>query len=278
MLENWPLPYETLLYEVRGEVALVHLNRPDRLNAYTHQMRLELTDAIERLNGDPALGAMVLTGAGRAFCAGADVQDTFKAGMENSARQRDKSGKDFVNLVRRSKPLVAAVNGHAVGVGLTMILGFDTILCSENARFQCAFAKMGVVTELASSYYLVQRMGFGRASDLALTARRAGGCRASLRDARRGALGAVALGLADRLAAHDSLVDEAVETAAMMAANPDRQLRMMKDLFTRNGADSDLDAVMEREYAYLFESYDSPEHKEAVNAFLEKRPAVFTRR
>ena len=266
MLENWPLPYETLLYEVRGEVALVHLNRPDRLNAYTHQMRLELTDAIERLNGDPALGAMVLTGAGRAFCAGADVQDTFKAGMENGARQRDKSGKDFVNLVRRSKPLVAAVNGHAVGVGLTMILGFDTILCSENARFQCAFAKMGVVTELASSYYLVQRMGFGRASDLALTARRIGGEEA------------VALGLADRLAAHDSLVDEAVETAAMMAANPDRQLRMMKDLFTRNGADSDLDAVMEREYAYLFESYDSPEHKEAVNAFLEKRPPVFKRR
>lgn len=259
------MAYDTLLYEVRGEVALVHLNRPDRLNAYTQQMRRDLTDAIEQMNADPALGAMVLTGAGRAFCAGADIEYTFKAGMADKASQRDKSGKDFVQLVRRSKPLVAAVNGHAVGVGLTMILGFDTILCSENARFQCAFAKMGVVTELASSYYLVQRMGFGRASDLALTARRIGGEEA------------VALGLADRLVAHETLVDEAVETAAMMAANPDRQLRMIKDLLTKNGADSDLDAVMEREYAYLFVSYDSPEHKEAVSAFLDKRAPVFRR-
>ncbi len=259
------MTYETLLYEVRGEVVLVHLNRPDRLNAYTRQMRHELVAVIERVNADPALGAMVLTGAGRAFCAGADIQDTFKAGMENLSAQRDKSGKEFVQLVRRSKPLVAAVNGHAVGVGLTMILGFDTILCSEKARFQCAFAKMGVVTELASSHYLVQRMGFGRASELALSARRIGGEEAA------------ALGLADRLAPHETLVDQALETAAMMAANPDRQLRMIKDLLSKNGADSDLDAVMEREYTYLFECYNSPEHKEAVNAFIEKRAPVFVR-
>jgi enoyl-CoA hydratase/carnithine racemase len=261
------MSYETLLYEIRGEVALVHLNRPDRLNAYTRQMRHELEEAIERVNTDPALGAMVLTGAGRGFCAGADIQDTFKSQMDAGPARADSSGaRHWVNLVRRSKPLVAAVNGHSVGVGLTMILGFDIILCSENARFQCAFAKMGVVTELGSSHFLVQRMGFGRASDLALTARRIDGEEA------------VRLGLADRLVPHERLVEEAVETADQIAQNPDRPLRMMKELFSRNGSEQDLDAVIERETEYLYECYGSLEHKEAVNAFLEKRAPVFIRR
>ena len=258
--------FETLLYEVRGEVALVHLNRPDRLNAYTDQMRQELVQAMEAVNADPSLGAMVLTGSGRGFCAGADIRDTFKARMgDDGANDRRSAGRDFVQLVRRSKPLVAAVNGHAVGVGLTMILGFDIILCSEEARFQCAFAKMGVVTELGSSHYLVQRMGFGRASDLALTARRIDGREA------------VGLGLADRLVPHERLVEEAVETAQTIAAHPDRPLRMMKDLFNRNGTDNDLDAVIAQEQEYLLECYASADHKEAVNAFLEKRAPVFKR-
>ena len=161
--------------------------------------------------------------------------------------------------------MVAAVNGVAVGVGLTMILPCDYIMASTEARFCCAFVKMGVVTELASSHFLVQRMGFGRASEAALTARMIG------------AEEAVSSGLADRLVPHERLLEEALATAGVMAANPDRQLRMVKQLLTVNGSEGDLDAVIARETVLLNQCYDSPEHKEAVAAFLEKRPPDFAR-
>lgn len=258
--------YETILYEVRDSVALITLNRPDRLNAWHHGMRNELLDAIARSNDDPAVGAMVLTGAGRGFCAGADIEHAFKARMDSGPRSgNDDTAGTWVRAVREAKPMIAAVNGVAVGVGLTMILPCDYIIASDQARFCCAFVKMGVVTELASSHFLVQRMGFGRASEAALTARMIG------------AEEAVNSGLADRLVAHDGLLTEALTTAGAMAANPDRQLRMVKQLLTENGSESDLDTVIGRETVLLNQCYDSPEHKEAVNAFLEKRKPVFGR-
>jgi len=116
---------------------------------------------------------------------------------------------------------------------------------------------------LASSHFLVQRMGWGNASEAALTARMIPGEEA------------VQLGLADRLVSHDNLVDEAVALANLMAQNPSRQLRMVKELLSQNGSESDLDKVLERETAALELAYKSPEHAEAVNAFLEKRPPNF---
>lgn len=260
------MSYETILYEVRDSVALITLNRPERLNAWHYGMRDDLLDAIARSNADPAVGAMVLTGAGRGFCAGADIEKAFKARLEDGPQEgREDSAATWVRTVRAAKPIVAAVNGVAVGIGLTMILPCDYIIASDQARFCAAFVKMGVVTELASSHFLVQRMGFGRASEAALTARMIG------------AEEAVASGLADRLVAHDSLLDEALATAGAMAANPDRQLRMVKQLLTQNGSESDLDTVIGRETVLLNQCYDSPEHKEAVAAFLEKRLPVFVR-
>lgn len=260
------MSYETILYEVRDSVALITLNRPERLNAWHYGMRNELLDAIERSNADADVGAMVLTGAGRGFCAGADIEQAFKARIDAGPRSgNDDTAATWVKAVREAKPMVAAVNGVAVGVGLTMILPCDYIMASDQARFCCAFVKMGVVTELASSHFLVQRMGFGRASEAALTARMIG------------AEEAVASGLADRLVAHDSLLDEALATAGAMAANPDRQLRMVKQLLTENGSESDLDTVVGRETVLLNQCYESPEHKEAVSAFLEKRKPEFSR-
>ena len=137
------MKYEHILYEQHGPVALVTLNRPERLNAWIPAMSVEQADAIERANADPAIGAIVMTGAGRGFCAGADVDATFRTRIEGRDPGKNTAdgsgglpkGLDWVGLVRRSKPLVAAVNCAAVGIGLTMILPFDLIVASERAKF-----------------------------------------------------------------------------------------------------------------------------------------------
>jgi len=267
------MTYTQITYEVRGEVAVITLNRPDRLNAWTPTMAVEQADAIARANGDPAVGAIVTTGAGRGFCAGADMQDTFQSRIDGVDPGEDTqggsggmpAGLDWVALVRESKPMVAAINGAAVGIGVTMCLPMDQIVTVSGARFGMGFIKMGLVPELASSRLLAERVGFGRASDLCLSGRLIDGD-----EAHR-------IGLADRLAEPAALLDTAVGIAESYAANPAAQLRMIKQLLTANAVEPDLAAVQRAEHEYLVECWKSPEHAEAVRAFLEKRPAVFTR-
>ena len=258
------MTYEQILYSADGEVGVITLNRPERMNAWTHVMCDELTDAISACNRDPGIGAMVITGAGRGFCAGADIKQNFQARIEGQDSERTgQNSANWVSLLRSSKPIVAAVNGASVGVGLTMILPFDVIIASEAARFAMAFIKMGLVPELASSHFLVQRMGFGRASEMCLSGR------------LYGAGEAHAAGLVDRVAKPEELLDTALEMARSFAANPTPQLRWVKQLLTENGSATDLTQVQKREGELLQEAYQSPEHKEAVAAFLEKRPADF---
>lgn len=258
------MDYEQILREQRDDVVILTLNRPDRLNAWTPQMSAELTDAIEQADADPSVGATVVTGAGRGFCAGADIEATFSKQIEGDAEAaRPRRTRDWVELVRTTKPLVAAVNGVVVGVGLTMILPFDRIVASDQARFSLRFVKMGLVPELASSHFVPQRVGFGAASDLMLSGRMVP------------AEEAVALGLADELAPGDELLDRAVERARSYGENPAPQLRWIKELLTVNGSDPDTAAVQRREVEKLQQAYASPEHKEAVAAFLEKRAPNF---
>jgi enoyl-CoA hydratase/carnithine racemase len=266
------MDYEQITVETGGEgVALITLSRPERLNAWTPRMSLELAAAFEAANGDPEVGAIVVTGAGRGFCAGADMQDTFQTRIDGRDPGGDTAegqgglprGLDWVALVRGSKPLVAAVNGAAVGVGLTMILPFDVIVASEKARFGMLFVRMGLVPELASTHFLVQRMGFGRASEMCLSGR--------LLEATE----AYEKGLADRLVAPEALLPTALGLARELAANPAPQLRMIKELLTRNGSETDLSAVQQRETEHLRTCWKTEEHREAVRAFAEKRPPRF---
>jgi enoyl-CoA hydratase/carnithine racemase len=265
------MAYDTITYETRGEIALVTLNRPDKMNAWTPHMAEEQADAFRRANEDRAIGAIVMTGAGRGFCGGADMDAVFKTRIGGQDPGRDTAGGsggmpadvDWVRLCRTSKPLVAAVNGAAVGIGMTMILPFDVIVASEKAKFGMFFIKVGLVPELASTHFLVQRVGFGRASEMCLSGRLYDGAEAAQ------------IGLADRLAPPDQVVDAAFAVAKEIAANPDPQLRMIKDLLTVNAAETDLDEAQRRESELLAECWKSPEHKEAVAAFLEKRPARF---
>ena len=256
--------FNTIRVEKGDDIAVITLNRPERLNAWTNQMSRELRAAITALNDDPEVGAMVVTGAGRGFCAGADIKDNFKARMDASGKE-ERGGGDWIGLVRSSKPLIAAVNGACVGVGATMILPMDVIVASEDAKFGMFFVKMGVTPELASSHFLVQRIGLGRASEMCLTGRLYSGKEA------------FDLGLADRLTTPDNLLGEASALAGEMAANPAPHLRWVKELLTRNGSETDIALVQKREGEVLAKAYVSAEHKEAVDAFLNKRPPVFRR-
>ncbi len=139
-------------------------------------------------------------------------------------------------------------------------------MASETAQFGMLFVRMGLVPELASSHFLVQRMGFGRASEMCLTGR--------LYSARE----AHDMDLVDHLVPHEQLLDEATRLAGTIAANPARQLRWIKQLITENACDRDLERVQRREVELLQQAYTSPEHKEAVAAFLEKREPVFRKR
>lgn len=255
--------YETLLTENDAGVLRITLNRPERLNAWTYRMGAELSDAVSRANDDDDVIAMVVTGAGRGFCAGADIQDVFKAQADGDLPARDGTPRDWVTLVRESKPIVAAVNGAAIGVGLTQILPMDYLVASTAAKLSVRFVKMGLVPELASSHFLTLRMGFGQASELMLSGRTV--------DAEE----ALRLGLVDRVTAPEDLLATATAVARGMGENPQASLRMIKALMTQNIAEQDLGAVQRREIEALQRCYASPEHKEAINAFLEKRTPDF---
>src|SRR3954451_4353774 len=147
--------YEQILTEQRDDVIVLTLNRPDRLNAWTPQMSRELTEAIEEADGDPSVGAVVVTGAGRGFCAGADISAVFDAQIQGDTKAAEpRRARDWIELIRSTKPIVAAVNGPAIGVGLTMILPFDRIVAARGAKLSVRFVKMGLVPELASSMFL----------------------------------------------------------------------------------------------------------------------------
>jgi enoyl-CoA hydratase/carnithine racemase len=262
------MTYEQILYERRGRAGLITLNRPEKLNAWTSQMNGEMCAALRVANDDPEVGAVVLTGAGRGYCAGADISNwqrslnegSMPAAGRNGERGREPSD-NWVTLVRQSKPVIAAVNGPAVGIGVTHILPADIRIASASARFGFLFVRMGVLPELASTYYLAQIVGLGAAQELCL--------RASMIDAQE----AYRLGLVSRVVPAERLLDDALALAEEIAALPGPQLRMTKDLFNRNATDMDLQADMAREGEALQKAYASPEFREAVTAFMERRRA-----
>ncbi len=278
------MDYSQIEVEDRGLIRLITLSRPERLNAWTRRMSHEMIHAIDEGNESTEIGAFVFTGSGRGFCAGADIGDEFATGSSagdlDDKKKESKSGgaeseggarrgepgsasRDWVSLIRESKPMVAAVNGPAVGVGLTMILPMDYLVAGESARLSARFVRMGIVPELASSHFLVQRCGWGNANDLALSGRMAS------------ADDALAIGLVDKVAPDDQLIETAIEHATSYAQNSPSALLMIKQLLTENGSDSNLAAVQQRELSHLRNAMKSPEHHEAIAAFMEKREPKF---
>lgn len=265
-IEEVAASVEQILVERRDNVLLLTLNRPERLNAWTHQMTRELTRAIVAANDDPRIGAIVVTGAGRGFCAGADIGSEFASQLDRTTDATAPVARrsvDWVKLCRSSKPLIAAINGPAVGIGLTLVLPFDRIIAGAAAKISLRFVRMGIVPELASSRFAVARCGWGAASWLALSGNTITG-----EEAGR-------INLVDLVVADDQVLIHALADAKVLAANPIPQMRMIKELFSENATESDTDLVQRRELAALQIAFKTPEHREAVNAFIEKRPPDF---
>ena len=257
------MAYETILVENIDSVCVISMNRPERLNAWTYKMGGELNAAVTAANEDDDVNAMVLTGVGRGFCAGADIEAVFKAQSDGEDVTEGGGAGNWVNLVRESKPFVAAINGAAIGVGLTQALPMDYLVAAEDAKLSVRFVKMGLVPELASSHFLTARMGFGPASELMLTGRTVSGQEAA------------GIGLVGRVTAGDKLLEEACAVARAMGENPQSAIRHIKRLVTLNAAETDLATIQKREGEALAECYASAEHKEAISAFLEKREPDF---
>jgi enoyl-CoA hydratase/carnithine racemase len=256
--------YETILTTLTEGVMTITMNRPDRLNAWTYKMGAEMQQAIETGNASEEVDVFIITGAGRGFCAGADIKDLFQQQARSDGSTDNETPRDWVGLVRSAKPIIAAVNGAAVGVGLTQILPCDFIMAAPEAKFSARFVKMGVVPELASSYYLIARAGFGLANRMMLTGETID------------AVEAERIGLVDELVENqDALLPRAIELAKRIGENPSRTLGRVKELVTQNMAESDIKLVQRRELTALSECYKSPEHHEAISAFIEKRPPSF---
>lgn len=258
--------YEQILTETRGRVGIIRLNRPEKLNAWTAQMEAEMADQVSRWNDDDGIGAIVLTGEGRAFCAGADL------GGFGQRLQRIQSGAEpeetrfssrWTTLIRRSKPVVAAINGVAVGVGLTMTLPCDLRLAAEGARLSIRFVRVGLVPELGSTRLLAQIAGLGHAADMCLSGR--------FVEADE----ALRMGLVSAVTLPGDLLAAAVARAAEIADNPTPVVMLIKDLLATNPTEPNLDAVMEREQVRDRIARRWPAHAEAVRAFAEKRQPRF---
>lgn len=160
------MSFEQITYEVADRIATVTLNRPDKLNAYTAQMGSELVDAFERADTDDEVRAVIVTGSGRGFCAGADISggtDTFDSARNPEVLKRRSDGGWVMRIFNCRKPVIGAINGPAIGVGATMTLPFDIRLAGESARFGFVFAKLGLVPEAGSAWFLPRLVGIEQA-------------------------------------------------------------------------------------------------------------------
>ena len=257
---------EQILTEVDGRVGVIRLNRPRKLNAWTDTMSTEITAQVGAWNEDDRIGAILFTGEGRAFCAGADIgnfANRIETNRQGQGERLHRGGHNFTTFIRGSKPTVAAVNGYAVGVGLTMILPCDVRIASTAANLSIRFIKMGLMPELGSTRLLAQLVGLGNATDMCLTGRMVG------------AEEALRMGLVSAVTEPDELMPTALAKAREIADNPTGAVMMIKELLRKNPLDPDLEAVMEREGLRDQIARRLPDHAEAVAAFQAKRPPRF---
>jgi enoyl-CoA hydratase/carnithine racemase len=264
--------FQEILYEVADSVLRITLNRPDRLNAWTAQMGAELRAAFDEADADDNVRAVIVTGAGRGFCAGADLAsggDTFDSRSRGAVAgaMRDNGGQFTLRVFECKKPVIAAINGPAVGVGATMTLPMDIRLAADDARMGFVFARRGIIPEACSSWFLPRVVGISRAMEWVATGR--------VFSAQEGLEGGLLRSLHPKTelldAAHD-LAREIAENTAPVSVAMARQL-MWKML----GAEHPMFAHRADSRGMVARG-QSADAREGITAFLEKRPAEFTDR
>lgn len=262
------MDYKEILLDKADGIATITLNRPDKLNAYTAQMGTELLDAFAALDADDNVRVVVMTGAGRAFCAGADV-NVFAQGVE--ARKKGERG-SLVNfpflekgpLVLRdmTKPVIASVNGPAVGLGLTMTLACDIRLAADSASLGTIFARVGLSAEFGSTYFLPRLIGMAKACELAFTSRIISAAEAK------------EIGLVNQVVPAAGLKAATLEIASTIAQAAPIAIRMIKKGLYQ-GLGADLATQTRFEVFALEHCMATEDHAEGVRAFFEKRQPRF---
>lgn len=250
---------EHIVVERIGRVMRVRMDRPEKKNALTGAMYAAMADALEQAERDDAVRVVLFTGGPKVFTAGNDLNDFLDP-------ERDASGvgRFLGTLPGFGKPVIAAVNGHAVGIGTTMLLHCDLVYVGKDAKLRMPFVDLGVVPEFASSLLLPQLVGAQRAAELLFFSERFDG-----KEAKR-------LGLAAEVLDDDEVQEHALERAQQLAARPPGALRQTKALLRAANADRIAEVVV-REGAIFAEALESPEAREAMSAIMEKREPDFSK-
>lgn len=261
------MKYETLKIEIADRVARVTLNRPEMFNAINLKMRQELSDVLDELEKSNDVRAVLMTGAGKAFCAGGDVTDQLKDPASLDKGQLAELLRPFNQLVLRmwrfEKPLISAVNGVAAGGGCCLAMCSDVRIASENARFVFLFVKRGLsAADMGTTWILPRLVGFGRAAELLYT-----GDPVNARDA-------LSMGLVNRVVAPEKLLEESEALAKKIALGPPIGLKMTKRILLY-GQTSDLASHLEFESALQTFLLDTHDFAEGIKSFNEKREPKF---
>jgi len=255
-----------LIETVTDRVATLTLNRPDRLNALSTSILDGLLEALTRLAADPAVAVVILTGAGRGFCAGGDVKsmaDGTSLLHVEDAVQRLRSRMEVSRLLHEiPKPTIAMVNGPAAGAGLAMALACDLRIASESARFITAFVKVGFSGDFGGSYFLSKLVGTGKARELYYIGE------------PLNASEALALGVVNQVVPDSELLDATMALARRLAGGPSIALGLMKRNFNA-AEDGTLSELLDLEALHQVQTNKTEDHREAARAFVEKRAPVF---
>ncbi|EMI6698994.1 TPA: enoyl-CoA hydratase/isomerase family protein [Pseudomonas aeruginosa] len=247
-----------LLQETRGTVRLLRFDNPARRNALSPALRMELLRALEAAECDPSIRSVLLTGGEEVFCAGGDLGDMRVTELAAGRARMQDNARLVRQMVRMGKPLIAAVEGWAVGAGLSVALACDSIVCGAGARFAAGFGKVGLLADLGQLHTLPARIGWGRARQILMF-----GQVVEAEEALR-------IGLADRLCAAGGALAMALELGGRVEQQAPLPLAMTKALLAEG-----LDLLLEREGELQSQLFLSADHAEGKAAFLAKRPPVF---
>ena len=254
--------YEHVIFERKEGVATLTLNRPEKLNALDRKMIEELGIAVIEMRNDKDVRALVITGAGRGFCSGADVSDMAQAAGTEARYWTQMANRIILGLADLEKPVVAKVNGVAVGIGCSLALSADIIIASENAQFGLIFSRIGLIPDGGSLFHLPRLVGPARAKELIFTAK--------MVDAKE----AETICLINKAVPADKLNNEVDTLAKQLAEGPTMALGMAKKIMNK-GLNMDLSSVLEYEAFGQTMAGMTEDAREGITAFLEKRKPEF---
>lgn len=254
---------KSVLYRFENAVGYISLNRPEKANTMTLEVKTELTEILRKVRGDNSVRTLIITGNGKYFCAGGDVSTMGGSQSVVEGRERMKYAAEWVKeLANIEKSTIAVVNGPAVGAGLSLALACDFIIASQTASFACSFIKVGLVADTGILYHLPRRVGLSKAKRLIFTGETISG------------LEAERIGLVDTTVPQEELMKRAIEFAEMIAKGPTYAIGMNKTILNKS-YETDLNMLLELEATSQAVAFQTSDHKVAAQAFQEKHQPTF---